>query len=101
MIFLNKLKSWARGFYYSLWFKNEDRNYTNNPSQEYLFIGGAKDGKIIKILDNKHEIVIPNDRYYAYYKRILCTQNARLGIYVYGELLECDILDMLVKNYKK
>lgn len=96
----NKIKD----FYYSFWFNNKEKDYNNNPSQEYLFIGGSKDGDRLFIKDNEWKILIPRPfitglEQELYNKYILSTQNTRLVIYLSNELKEVDILDRLVNNY--
>ena len=103
--------------YYFLFPPNQDKYYSNNPSQEYLFIGGANDGRFITIPDNQSKVIVPvpadifkEYNYYKgfnpvktepYYKKLIATRNSRLAIYVVDGMLECEILDRLIENYSK
>lgn len=86
--------------------KDENKIYTNNPTQEYLFMGGSKDGRCMAIPDNEWKVVIPRPflgglSKEIYSKIILCTPKTRLAIYVSEGFSELDILDVLVENYKE
>lgn len=90
----------------NLFNKCEDENkiYTNNLSQQYLFMGGSKDGRYMTIPDNQWRILIPKSitrDNELYNKIILCTPKTRLAIYVSEGFSELDILDVLIESYKK
>lgn len=92
-VFFRKIKS----FYYRIFPPDEDKYYRNNPSQEYLFIGGFHNKIKIKIPDNQEIVRLFNNQ--IYYKKILSTRNTKLAIYVLDKIPEYDILDRLVENY--
>lgn len=86
---------------------NEDKYYTNNPSQEYLFMGGCKNGLYMSIPDNKWQILVsPNiccssKSEEIYNKIILSTPKTRLAVYISEGFSERDILDKLTESYRK
>jgi len=77
--------------------------YSNNPSKEYLFIGGQKDGQKMNISDDEYKVFFPDfisGGHVNYYKFVIFTRNTRLAVFVSENLSEYDVLDYLVRNYE-
>ena len=105
MNILRKINNLSKKFWKSLFFNREDRNYSNNPDEKYLFIGGFNDKLTLRIPDNQWIVNFPNpDHLYIplfYNKHILFTRNSRLAVYVHNKVPENQILDKLVESYNK
>lgn len=108
MNILKKINNLSKKFWKSLFFNREDRNYSNNPDEKYLFVGGFNDKLTLRIPDNYwiHTQYKPllygcGRELETYYKYILFTRNSRLAIYVHNKVPENQILDLLVESYRK